>query len=60
MNFRIQASMNERLPRRMCAQRIDDQIPHRVGQARGIAQHIVSAVLLFFFFLAVRNHFRIK
>ena len=26
----------------------------------GIAQHIISAVLLFFFLLAVRNHFRIK
>jgi hypothetical protein len=28
--------------------------------AYGVAQHILSAALLFLFFLAVRNHFRIK
>jgi len=26
----------------------------------GIAQHVISAVLFFLLFLAVRNHFRIK
>ena len=28
--------------------------------ALGIAQHIISAVLLFLLLLAIRNHFRIK